>query len=106
MNVTNHTLLFGGLLGGKPTVGGVAVAEGETTSVVTTELTNAKATTLNPGPFATESIPARGPGRLWNANEQAFAQSPGQCHICGNQQSRNQEWSLGVGSSTSLCIKF
>lgn len=40
-------------------------------------------TTLKPGPFASDSIPARGPGRSFNAGERAWADEVGVCHTCG-----------------------
>jgi RHS repeat-associated protein len=46
----------------------------------------AKGRTLTPGPYAGDSIPARGPGREWTAEEQETIDQIGQqtgCHTCG-----------------------
>jgi hypothetical protein len=46
------------------------------------------ASTLSPGPYAKESIPARGPGRNFTSEERAkvtgFGQKNG-CHTCGSR---------------------
>jgi RHS repeat-associated protein len=57
-------------------------AEAEIGSVGMPEI-QVETSTLQPGPYATESIPARGPGRSWNTAERAFATEEGRCHTCG-----------------------
>ena len=42
-----------------------------------------QASTLKPGPFASESIPLSGPGRNFSAAERASIDSVGKCHTCG-----------------------
>lgn len=76
----------------------VVTSSSRQTTAVAAETGNAveRAATLKPGAFATESIPARGPGRQWNAAENAFRQQPGQCHTCGttNPGTRSGSWVL------------
>ena len=98
MVVAEDVSFFAGLLVGRPNVGGVAIAETQTTATIAAEAGNAakSASTLKPGAFATESIPARGAGRIWNAEEKAFAASPGRCHTCGTATpgTKNGSWVL------------
>jgi RHS repeat-associated protein len=42
-----------------------------------------RGSTLRPGPFAGDSIPARGPGRDWTADERKRINEIGRCHTCG-----------------------
>jgi len=46
-------------------------------------LVNSLANTLQPGPYAGDSIPANGPGRDFTQGERDFVNGVGQCHTCG-----------------------
>jgi len=55
--------------------------------------------TLEPGPYAVESIPARGPGRNWTASEQSEINRIGGeygCHTCGRSDpgTKYGDWPL------------
>jgi hypothetical protein len=41
---------------------------------------------IGPGPYATESIPARGPERDFTAVERRWGNGIGQCHTCGTRE--------------------
>jgi hypothetical protein len=88
MNTVATVALFAGLMTGKASVGGVAVADAKATTIVAAEAGNATkaASTLKPGPFATESIPARGPQRSFTVSERNAINEIGMnsgCHTCG-----------------------
>jgi RHS repeat-associated protein len=93
MVITNDVSIFGALLGGRAQIGGVAIADAETTAVVASEVGNAARTTetaatLKPGPFAEGSIPARGPQRNFNTAERAANKANFEasgCHTCGTR---------------------
>src|SRR5215217_5919612 len=93
------------LLGGfGPTTTLTASSRQSTIAAAETGNTVERVSTLKPGPFASESISARGPGRQWNAEEQAFARSPGQCHICGttNPGTKSGAWVLDHQPTSAL----
>ena len=67
---------------------GVLTAEAKQTTAAAAEIGNAveRATTLKPGPFATESIPARGPQRSFTVSERNAINEIGLksgCQTCG-----------------------
>ena len=106
MIIADRVSFFVGFLIGRPNVGGVVIAETKTTAMAAAQVGNATkpVSTLKPGPFATESIPARGPERIWNASEKAFAASPGRCHTCGTTTSgtKNGSWVLDHQPASKL----
>src|SRR5262249_35808842 len=86
-SVINESIMAGAMAQGMWSFGQSAVgALPADTSVTATASESGSVTetsTLRPGPYATESVPARGSGRNWNASERNFAAAQGQCHTCG-----------------------